>query len=192
VFGLVLFENPLWNRVHVGGPVLNLILLGYGLPAAMTAILGLFTRATRPQWYRTIAAVTAVVLAMLYLSLEVRRFFHGPILSDGTFTSAEQYTYSAIWLVFGVVLLLGGIAINSRPLRFASAAVVIATIGKVFLIDLAGVTGVFRALSFICLGLVLVGIGWLYQRLLFPRPAAGGASPQAPAPPAPSSPIAPQ
>ena len=33
---------------------------------------------------------------------------------------------------------------------------------------MAGLTGVFRALSFIGLGLVLVGIGWLYQRLLFP------------------------
>jgi uncharacterized membrane protein len=190
-FGLLLLENPLWNRVYVGGPILNLILLGYGLPAAMTAILGLFTRTTRPSWYRVIAAVTAVLLAMLYLTLEVRRFFHGPILSDGTFTSAEQYTYSAVWLIFGVALLLAGILINSRPLRFASAAVVIATIGKVFLIDLSGVTGVFRALSFICLGLVLVGIGWLYQRLLFPRPVAS-ASLEPPSPEPPPSPIAPQ
>jgi uncharacterized membrane protein len=191
VLGLALVENPLWNRVYVGGPLLNLVLLGYGLPAVMTAILGLFARSTRPPWYRAIAAVTAVGLAMLYLSLEVRRFFHGPILAGGTVTNAEQYTYSAIWLVFGVALLLAGIVLNSRPLRFASAAVVIATIGKVFLIDLAGVTGVFRALSFICLGLVLVGIGWLYQRLLFPRPTPGAPS-QAPKSAPPASPIAPQ
>jgi uncharacterized membrane protein len=38
----------------------------------------------------------------------------------------------------------------------------------VFLLDMAGLTGIYRALSFIGLGLVLVGIGWLYQRLLFP------------------------
>jgi len=36
---------------------------------------------------------------------------------------------------------------------------------------MAGLTGIFRALSFIGLGAVLVGIGWLYQRLFFP---AGG------------------
>jgi uncharacterized membrane protein len=36
---------------------------------------------------------------------------------------------------------------------------------------MAGLTGILRALSFIGLGAVLVGIGWLYQRLLFP---AGG------------------
>jgi uncharacterized membrane protein len=43
-------------------------------------------------------------------------------------------------------------------------------------------TGVYRALSFICLGLVLVAIGWLYQRVLFRRRPA---SP--PAVPVPSS-----
>jgi hypothetical protein len=39
---------------------------------------------------------------------------------------------------------------------------------------MANLTGVRQALSFIGLGLVLVGIGYLYQRLLFPRrlPAA--------------------
>jgi uncharacterized membrane protein len=39
--------------------------------------------------------------------------------------------------------------------------------------------GPFRALSFIGLGLVLVGIGWLYQRLLFPRRNAAAAVPAA-------------
>jgi uncharacterized membrane protein len=48
--------------------------------------------------------------------------------------------------------------------------VVLATVAKVFLIDLGGLTGVWRALSLICLGLVLVGIGRVYQKLLFARP----------------------
>ena len=59
-------------------------------------------------------------------------------------------------------------AFRSAPARIASAIVILLTVGKVFVIDMGGLTGVFRALSFIGLGLVLVGIGWLYQRLLFP------------------------
>jgi uncharacterized membrane protein len=47
--------------------------------------------------------------------------------------------------------------------------VVLLTVAKVFLVDMADLTGAWRALSFIGLGLVLVGIGYLYQRLLFPR-----------------------
>jgi uncharacterized membrane protein len=31
--------------------------------------------------------------------------------------------------------------------------------------------GIYQGLSFIGLGTVLIGIGWLYQRLLFPRHA---------------------
>jgi uncharacterized membrane protein len=96
-------------------------------------------------------------------------------------SDAEQYTYSAVWLAFGVVLLLAGIALKSQPARFASAAVVLLTVGKVFLYDLAGVQGVYRALSLICLGLTLMGIGWLYQRLLFPpRPRDASAPAQQP------------
>ena len=86
------------------------------------------------------------------------------------FSDAEGYTYSAVWLAFGVVLLLVGIALRSQPVRLCSAAVVLLTVGKVFLVDMGGLTGVWRAFSFIGLGLVLVGIGYLYQRLLFRKP----------------------
>jgi uncharacterized membrane protein len=63
------------------------------------------------------------------------------------------------------------IFLRSQPVRLCSAGVVLITVGKVFLLDMAGLTGVWRAFSFIGLGLVLVGIGYLYQRLLFRKPA---------------------
>jgi uncharacterized membrane protein len=89
-------------------------------------------------------------------------------LSTRGASDAELWTYSAVWLAFGVVLLLAGLMIRSQPARLASAVVILVTVCKVFLYDLAGIGGIWRALSFIGLGLVLVGIGWLYQRLLFP------------------------
>jgi uncharacterized membrane protein len=73
------------------------------------------------------------------------------------------------------VLLLVGVVLRSQPARLASAAVVLITIAKVFVLDLAVLEGPFRALSFIGLGVVLVGIGRLYQRLLFPRRGAAAA-----------------
>jgi uncharacterized membrane protein len=152
----------------VGGPFINLILLGYGIPAVLAIILAMRTRDARPPAYRFVAAGVAVLLMLSYLSLEVRRLYHGPLLSSWATTDAEQYTYSVVWLACGVALLLFGIVFRSQPARLASAAITLLTVAKVFLIDMAGLTGVFRALSFIGLGLVLVGIGWLYQRLLFP------------------------
>ena len=112
-----------------------------------------------------------MALALLYLTLQVSRFYQGPVIRSFDISDAEQYTWSAVWLIFGVALLLIGFFLRSQPVRYCSAAVVVFTIGKVFLFDMAGLTGVFRALSFIGLGLVLVGIGLLYQRLLY-RPAA--------------------
>jgi uncharacterized membrane protein len=169
LIGLMLEVNPLRWPTTTGGPLFNLILLGYGMPALLAGILAVTTRGTRPLAYRYVVAATAVLLSLLYLMLEVRRLFHGSRLSPllPTF-DAEQYTYSAVWLVFGVALLVVGFFLRSQPARLASAAVVTITIGKVFLVDLAGLTGIFRALSFIGLGVVLVGIGWVYQRLLFP------------------------
>ena len=172
VFGLLIAENPILTGEPVGGGLFNLILLGYGLPAVLAITLALIARTTRPMAYRSVAAATSVILALAFLSLEVTRAYHGSVLTAGARTAAEQYTYSAVWLGFGVVLLLVGIALASKPARLASAAVVLLTVAKVFLVDMADLTGAWRALSFIGLGLVLVGIGFLYQRLLFPRRAA--------------------
>jgi len=56
------------------------------------------------------------------------------------------------------VTLLGiGILFNSQRARLASAVVIALTILKAFLIDMSTLTGVYRALSFMCLGLVLGG-----------------------------------
>ena len=180
VLGLGVAENPLVTDVPVGCPFLNLILLGYGLPAMLAIVLALVARRTRPMAYRAVSAAVSVALALSYLTLQVVRLYHGPVLTAGEMSDPEQYTLSAVWLGFGVVLLVVGLLLDSKPARLASAAVVVLTIAKVFLVDMADLTGIWRALSFIGLGLVLVGIGYLYQHLLFPprRPALGTGPPE--------------
>jgi uncharacterized membrane protein len=177
VAGLGFVQNPMLTAEPVGGSFVNLILLGYGLPALLSIVLAIRARHVRPLAYRAVAAATAVALALAYLSLEVRTLYHGAILLGGVTSQAEGYTYSAVWLAFGVILLIAGFLLRSQPARLASAAVMVATIGKVFLLDMAGLEGIYRALSFIGLGLVLVGIGFLYQRLLFPPQRAEAAQP---------------
>ncbi len=177
VAGLFILDNPLVTGRSVGGLFLNLVLLGYGLPAVLAIVLALVARPVRPMPYRAVAAASSVTLTLFYVTLEVMRFFHGPVLSDGPITEAEQYTFSAAWLAFGVLLLVVGVALGSKPARLASAAVIVLSVAKVFLVDLSSLTGIWRALSFIGLGLVLVGIGYLYQRLLFPpRPSVAAAA----------------
>jgi uncharacterized membrane protein len=182
VFGLLLFENPLLNTIEVGGSFVNLLLLAYALPAILMLLLSYAVVGRRGATYANTIAAGSLLFALTYVTLEIRRLYHSPYLNWEAVGSAEQYTYSIAWLIFGVVLLGIGILVNSQRARLASAVVIALTIAKAFLVDMSTLTGVYRALSFICLGLVLVAIGWLYQRVLFRRrPAAP------PAVPAPSS-----
>jgi uncharacterized membrane protein len=169
MFGLLVMENPALWSIDVGGSFINLILLGYAMPAVLALLLSYAAAGRRAAAYGNTIAGFALVLALSYLSLEIRRLYHGARLTIGATTGAEQYTYSITWLAFGVVLLAIGILFNSQRARLASAVVIALTIVKAFLVDMSTLTGVYRALSFMCLGLVLVAIGWLYQRILFRR-----------------------
>src|SRR5579862_2153665 len=177
-FDLAYVFDPRLRNTPMGGAFVNLILLAYGLPAVLAIALTLIARTTRPLSYRIVAAITAVTLGLFYLTLEVRRLFHGPILA-GPISDAEQYSYSTAWLLFGIVLLAAGFILRSQPARLLALGVIALTVGKVFIIDTASISGIYRALSAIGLGIVLLGIGWLYQRLLYPRtPPSTAAVPQ--------------
>jgi uncharacterized membrane protein len=174
VIGLMIFDNPILMWIDVGGVAFNLLLLAYALPAVLALLLSYAVAGHRPAPYANTIAGAALVLALAYVTLEVRRVYHGPVLAQGPTTAPEQYTYSIAWLVFGVVLLGVGILVNSQRARLASAVVIALTIGKAFFIDMSTLTGVYRALSFMGLGIVLVAIGWFYQGILFrkaPPPA---------------------
>jgi uncharacterized membrane protein len=164
-----------FNGIPVGGAFFNLILLGYGLPAVLAIMLALIARTTRPIAYRIAATTTAVTLALFYLTLEVKRLFHGPVLA-GPISDAEQYTYSTVWLAFGIALLAVGFFLRSKPARLTALAVIALTIAKVFIVDTASISGIYRALSVIGLGVVLLGIGWVYQHVLYPRARSEEAS----------------
>ena len=169
VFGLLLLENPLFSPIDAGAIFINRVLLGYALPAVLLLLLSYAAAGRRRASYTNTIAAGALVMALSYVTLEIRRLFHGPLMSAGATGGAEQYTYSIAWLAFGIALLAIGIIFHSQRARLASAAVIALTILKAFLVDMSSLTGVYRALSFICLGLVLVAIGWLYQRILFRR-----------------------
>jgi uncharacterized membrane protein len=77
-----------------------------------------------------------------------------------------------VTLGFGVALLVVGFRLASRDVRLASAVFVTLAVAKLFLFDMAGLTGLWRAFSFISLGAVLIGIGIVYQRLLFDKEAS--------------------
>ncbi len=168
--GLVVTANPLFSGdVVFGGAVFNSLLPAYLLPAILAGILAIAAqRGGRPTYYVRSMAVLALVLQLCWLVLAVRRFFHGPDEMDLGFptSEAEQWAYSLALLACGLVLLAVGAVRRSRILRLASLVFLALAVLKVFVIDLSSLEGIMRALSFIGLGLTLIGIALAYQRLL--------------------------
>ena len=64
-----------------------------------------------------------------------------------------------------------GISTASKALRLAALALVAMTGAKVFLFDMAGLVGLWRVLSFLGLGLTLIGLGAAYRRFVAVAPS---------------------
>ncbi|TDK37157.1 DUF2339 domain-containing protein [Rhizobium deserti] len=169
VLSLHLFAlNPFFSGEDTGSwPIFNLLLLGYLLPGLAYGLVAFYARGKRPQPYVAMLAVAGAVLGFLWATLSVRRFWQGENIADWKgFMPAETYAYSVVWLLIGVALLALGSRMNARSLRLASAGLILVAVVKVFLIDMSNLEGILRALSFIGLGAVLIGIGLFYQRIL--------------------------
>jgi uncharacterized membrane protein len=94
---------------------------------------------------------------------------------------ARETTLSAAWGAYGLVLVAVGIRRRYAPLRYLAIGILAVVIGKVFLVDLERLDRIYRVLSFIALGLVLLAASYLYQRF--------GTDPEEPGP-APTPPLA--
>ncbi len=173
VIGLIIIENPLMSSISIeGGAFFNTLWLAYLLPAVLALILNRVAQGVRPDWYRLCARICAYALFFTFLNLQLRHFFKGEILNLlSTTSAAEFYSYSALWLGLGIVFLGIGIWRRSNEARIVSIILIALAVGKVFIFDLTGLSGILRALSFIVLGFVLIGIGFVYQKFVFARPS---------------------
>ena len=157
----VLFLNPVWGTEIVGTtPVFNLLLLAYGAPVLIALAARLFYE---PR-FRDLAAAIGGAALFIFVTLEIRHLWHGALDVDLGTTNGEVYTYSAAWLAMAVATMLGATRLGSTMGYRAGMGLLLVVIGKIFIFDMAGLEGLLRVASFMGLGLVLLGLAWLYQR----------------------------
>ncbi len=171
VFYFDLFiSNPLWSRSQDVGatPLLNYLWLPYALPVAWLWLeeKPQLRMATLP---RSLTGGLSLTLLFIFVTLQVRQFYHGRFLMEGATENAEVYTYSAVWLLLGAGLLFLGTLKQNKALRIASLGVMIVTVGKVFLYDVDELMGLYRVFSFMGLGLSLLALSWFYSRFVFKK-----------------------
>ena len=76
-----------------------------------------------------------------------------------------QALLSGLWAVTGVATLLAGLLRDRPVLRHAALALLMLTVGKVFLYDLASLTSLSRVASFVALGLLLLTGAFAWERI---------------------------
>ncbi|MEM8624782.1 MAG: DUF2339 domain-containing protein [Pseudomonadota bacterium] len=152
--------SPLLAGQIAGPPLLDSLLVAYGLPALL--ILGVLRLVTAlPRAASQGGFALAMTSAIGWIGLEVRRLWQGPDLTIPRVIDGELYTYTLALLIAGAALLLRSIQTASRPLRRVAMVVLGLTIAKVFLVDISGLEGLIRVVSFLVLGLTLAGLAWL-------------------------------
>jgi uncharacterized membrane protein len=120
----------------------------------------------RPEWMTknevdlfNILGVSVNVLALWALSLEVCQYF-----SHFNDRLGRQMALSLLWTIYAGGLLISGVRRNTEGLRWQGLALFGIAAGKVFLYDMSFLSGGYRIISSIVLGVVLLGVSFLYQR----------------------------
>ncbi len=128
------------------------------------------------EYKRPIGATRAAGTLLLFflLNIEIADYFSsGPTLTFNFLSSslAQDLTYTIGWAVFAIVLLIAGIALHTRAARVAAIALLVVTIFKCFLHDLARLGGLYRIASFLGLALALLAVSMLLQKFVLSRRA---------------------
>ncbi|WP_296053675.1 DUF2339 domain-containing protein [uncultured Alteromonas sp.] len=158
-------SNPFIQTVDTGsGLLINWLLILWAIPAVIlltVARLGLTPARSQPFLY-----ALSGILSCFYINGVIRGAYNGGALKlNGALEQAELYTYSIVWLLLATAMIFFSQYKAQLRLRNIGFGVLALVILKAFLVDMAHLEGLYRAVSFIGLGLSLVGIGWLFQKL---------------------------
>lgn len=155
------FLNPLWGTEAVGAtPIINVISLAYGLPALMAYLVYRYY----DDRHRKLSGALAAVSALMFVSLQIRHLWQGAVDIELPTGDGELYSYSAAWLVIAAAAILFAGWRQRRDLYLSGMGLLLVVVAKLFLVDMAGLEGLWRVASFMGLGLSLLALAYLYQR----------------------------
>jgi uncharacterized membrane protein len=135
---------------------------------------GLFPESEAALW--ALYGFAAVFLLWLGANLEIASYFAALKAAEpeaaGRWNMAKHMSYSLFWTVYAAALLAAGIRRRWAALRWGAFALFAVTLAKVMLVDISHLAQIYRIVSFLALGLILMAASWLYHRYgarLFPE-----------------------
>ena len=174
---LLLFDNFYSTRL-----IFNSRMATHAVAIAVLAVVARYG-SKRNDERGQIAAASAIValnvLALVALSREVSDYYAQKMSAVrprlGQWNRSDRpsfremeierdFTYSALWMGYGAILMVIGFWRRSAFVRWQGLLLIAATIVKVFVYDVSQLDRGYRILSFIVLGVLLLAISFVYQR----------------------------
>ena len=162
VLGWLLFDSSLYEDRY----------------AYLAAAAAMFAAAYFARAWRGPFAAAAIIELFFLMNLQIADYYDTE-LSLFSSSLAQDLTYTVCWAAFAIALLVGGIVLHARASRIAALGLLLVTILKCFLHDLARLGGLYRVGSFFFLAVALVLVGMLLQKFVIMK---GGDPETSPAP----------
>jgi len=165
-FELFLEQNPLFEQINIGSmPIFNWLLLWWGAPAILFMVIAHLLTPINTRLKKACHFIAAC-FAVLSVNALIRQCWQGEYIDLSNATSdGEMISYSLFWLFIACITVIMGHFKTNLMIQKVGLALLAIVIGKVFLVDMANLTGLLRAASFVGLGLSLVGLSGLFQWL---------------------------
>jgi uncharacterized membrane protein len=166
------YYDASWHALVLNQTFATFALLVYGLASgARWYSHGKFVDREESKAMVPVLVAGANLLALVGLSAEALGYYTARINANaltsgplGDLRLAQQLSLSLVWAIYGGAMLTIGIARRSKLLRVMALLLLGLTIFKVFLLDLSSLDRLYRIISFIVLGAILLAVSFLYQR----------------------------
>jgi uncharacterized membrane protein len=106
-----------------------------------------------------------IALLFVLLSAEIYLYFRGTITDRERARWVCQMSLSVTWGAYAIAMLAIGFWRKVRSLRLAALGLFGLTALKLVLIDMAKIQEVYRIISFLVLGVLMIGASYLYHRV---------------------------
>ncbi|MBV9184119.1 MAG: DUF2339 domain-containing protein [Acidobacteria bacterium] len=129
---------------------------------------------------RPFANAGGTILLFFLVNIEIADFYStGPTLTFNFLSSslAQDLTYTIGWALFAVAMLVAGLVLHSRAARVAAIFLLLITVLKCFLHDLARLGGLYRVASLLGLTISLLLVGVLLQKFVIRKAATPAEEP---------------
>ncbi len=169
------------DNFHTTQVIFNLRMATFAVAVAVLGAVAWFGAKREDETAQTISAIAVValnVLALIALSREVSDYYlrqmagfrstgyqwRGAYLDYHNLEIARDFSYSALWMAYGAMLMIIGFLRRSAFVRWQALILIAVTIVKVFVYDVSQLDRAYRIVSFIVLGALLLAISFVYQR----------------------------